>query len=373
MKLFHLSDLHIGLKLMSYDLQDDQQYIFTQIAQYAQQECPDVILIAGDIYDKAMPPAKAVDLFNDFVRLLQEACPQAVLMMISGNHDSAARINSFRPVLQKQNIYMIGKPPMHEGESIEKIVLHDAYGPVNFYLLPFVKPSMVREIVGEGRTYQEAVNELIQKAAIDLKQRNVLVSHQFYLPFGMPAEAVERADSEMRTVGNIDAIAGHILQAFDVAALGHIHKPMRLGDDCHRYCGSPLAASVSEAGQQKGIVVYDLQEKGQISVSVLPLHPLRQVRVLSGSVESLEAQASDDYVSLIVERALDVDEQARLRQAFPHLLEIRRTDPPHLYRPIHSRPEIDPFELVCDFLPDLDEAEKEILKDVYNTVQEENT
>ena len=143
MKFFHISDLHIGLKLVNRDLREDQEYILRQIVQAAKREQPDAVVIAGDLYDKAAPSAEAVEVFGNFITDLTSAVPGAAVMMISGNHDSAPRVDCFRGVLFRQNVYMIGMPPQKEEDTIEKVVLQDAYGKVNFYLLPFVKPSAV--------------------------------------------------------------------------------------------------------------------------------------------------------------------------------------------------------------------------------------
>ena len=246
MKFFHLSDLHIGLKLMNRDLREDQEYIFKEITEYAEEEKPDAVVIAGDIYDKAVPSAEAVEVFDHFIKELTEAVPEAVIMMISGNHDSAPRVNCFRSVLSKQNLYMVGQPPRKEDEYIEKVTLQDKYGNVNFCLLPFVKPSMVKNIVGTDEngnnlSYNETVRKLLQRENINTEERNVLVSHQFYLPTGKKAEEIERMESEIRTVGNIDEVSADVLEIFDYAALGHIHKPMKVGSEILRYCGTPLA------------------------------------------------------------------------------------------------------------------------------------
>ena len=275
MKLFHLSDLHIGLKLMNRDLREDQEFIFSQILDLARLEQPDAVLIAGDIYDKAVPSAEAVECFDHFLSGLTEAVPKASVMMISGNHDSGPRVNCFRSVLSRQGVYMIGLPPQKEGERIEKVTLQDTYGPVHFYLLPFVKPSMVRELAGTDEngnslSYEETLRRLVCRETIDPSARNVLVSHQFYLPAGKQAGEVERMDSEIRTVGNIDGISAKLLEPFDYAALGHIHKPMKVAGETRRYCGTPLACSVSEAGQKKYVVMAELKEKGRIEVSELP-------------------------------------------------------------------------------------------------------
>ena len=380
MKFFHLSDLHIGLKLFNRDLLEDQQYILKQIVEIAIEEQPDAIVIAGDIYDKAVPSAEAVAVFDEFIANLTTAVPDTVIMMISGNHDSAPRVNVFRSVLSKQNIYMIGIAPQQPDEHIEKVTMQDAYGTVNFYLLPFVKPSMVKSVVGTDEngnnfSYHETVHKLIERESIDSSERNVLVSHQFYLPKGTDSDSIERMDSEIRTVGNIDEVSADILHKFDYAALGHIHKPMKVGSEYYRYCGTPLACSVSEAGQQKGIVVVEMQEKGSILTDVIPLEPLHQVRVVKGELEEVLKQSCNDYVTVILTDKVDlnvIDMQDRIRNAFPNLLEIRRetlrkTD---YSKKFAAEKNLDPFELCCSFLKEMDDSEKELLRDVINTVQE---
>ena len=380
MKFFHLSDLHIGLKLFNRDLREDQEYILRQITDLAVREQPQAVVIAGDIYDKAVPSAEAVEVFDRFIAGLNAALPDAAVMMIAGNHDSSPRINCFRSVLSRQNVYMIGQPPRAEGEQIEKVTLEDECGPVNFYLLPFGRPSMVKQLTGvdengNNLSYDETLRRLIGREEIDLSQRNVIVSHQFYLPAGTHAEDVERMDSEIRTVGNIDQVSAEILEPFDYAALGHIHKPMKAGSEFIRYCGTPLACSVSEAGQQKGIVMVELGKKGDRKTTVLPMEPLRQVRVIRGELEEVLGQACGDYATVILTDKADLDVldmQDRIRSAFPNLLEIRRET---VRRADYGRTyavqeELDPFELCCAFLNEPDDEEKALLRDVINTVQE---
>ena len=380
MKFFHLSDLHIGFKLWNQDLSEDQSYIFDQVIRAAGKEKPDAVVIAGDIYDKAVPSAESVEMFDRFISGLTEASPDTEIMMISGNHDSPSRLNVYRSVLERQKIHMIGTPPRLPGEKIERVTLQDQYGEVDFYLLPFVKPSMVKVIVGTDEngnnlSYSDMVHRLIEREQIDGSRRNVLVSHQFYIPPGGDSSDVERMDSEVVTVGNIDSVQGDILQQFDYGALGHIHKPMKVGGECFRYCGTPLACSVSEAGQGKGILMVEMGEKGNVGISVIPLVPLRQVKVVKGSLEEVLAQACDDYVTVILTDQIDldvIDTSDRIRHSFPHLLEIRReilrkAEYEQAYR---MEAETSPFELCCSFLGDLDNREQEILRDVINTVQE---
>lgn len=381
MKIFHLSDLHIGLKLLNRDLREDQEYIFEQIIDYVKTEKPQALVIAGDIYDKAVPSAEAVEVFDHLIGNLMEAEPDLTVMIISGNHDSGSRVNCFRSVLSRQKLYMIGMPPREKTEKIEKVTLEDSYGKVNFYLLPFVKPSMVKEITGTDEngnnlSYNDTIHRLIEREEIDQNQRNILVSHQFYLPSGKKAEDVERMDSEIRTVGNIDEISADILEEFDYAALGHIHKPMKVGKDIFRYCGTPLACSVSEAGQQKGILMIELSEKEkEPEITALPLNPLRQVRVIKGTLEEVLKQGCEDYVTVILTDKVDldvIDMQDRLRLAFPKLLEIRREGlrRTNLQTGLEEQKLLDPFQLCCSFLKDADEEEKELLMDVLHTVEE---
>lgn len=379
MKLFHLSDLHIGLKLLNRDLREDQEYILKQITNLAAREKPDAVVIAGDIYDKSAPSAEAVEVFDAFIGALREAAPRAAIMLISGNHDSASRLDCFRGVLSRQNLYMIGQPPRTSSDFMEKVTLTDSYGNVNFYLLPFVRPAVVREIVGDGAdggslSYHETIRKLIEREKINEKERNVFVSHQFYVPAGTDAGEVERMDSEIRTVGNIDEVGAELLTVFDYAALGHIHKPMKAGSEKARYCGTPLAVSVSEAGQEKAVLLAELSEKGRTEVKKLPLVPLRQIKIIKGTLEEVLRQSCDDYVTVVLTDKVDfeiIDMQERLHLAFPRLLEIRRETlrTADYGREIAGEALLEPFALCCLFLKDMDEEDKEIITDVMNTVR----
>ncbi len=377
MKFFHLSDLHIGLKLMNRDFSSDHEFVLNQIVDYAAREVPDAVVIAGDIYDHAVPSAEAVGIFDRFIVNLRAAVPDAEIMAISGNHDSAPRVDYFRNLLGCVKVRMVGQPPRSSDEFIEKISLNDKWGAVNFYLLPFVKPSMLRGVL-EGcenaPSYDDALAALLAREKIATGERNVLVSHQFYLPPGKRPDQVERMDSEIRTVGDIDSVSARVLEIFDYAALGHIHKPMEVGGERFRYCGTPLAMSVSEAGQEKGIIMVEMAEKGNVKTSVLPLKPLRGVRVVRGTLEEVAASSSDDYVKVVLTEQVESQVPEileRLRFAFPFLLEVQR----EVRRPTGTisrqiAKSEDPFDLCREFLKDLDDAEAEILRDVINSVRE---
>lgn len=382
MKLFHLSDLHIGLKLFDRDLSRDQIYVFDQVASYVEKEKPDVILIAGDIYDKATPSPEAAALFDSFLLNLHSKHPNITIMAISGNHDNAQRLNQYRSFLSRLSLHMIGVPPETPDEYIERVTLTDEYGEVNFYLLPFVKPSMAKEITQpnaaddeKSLSYNDAVHKIIERESIDTTKRNVLVSHQFYVPKGKKAEEMERTESELPKVGNVDAVDGDFLKQFDYAALGHLHKPTEVGGKQWRYCGTPMPYSVSEADQEKGIVVAELGEKGKVSTRVLPLKPLHAVRTISGNLKEVLEQGCEDYVSVVVTDNEDtelVDSRNRLRAAFPNLLEIRceprkRTGGPNALNP-GDDPDI--LSQCAAFLGEISDEEKRLLEDVINSVLE---
>ena len=379
MKLFHLSDLHIGKMLNGYSLRESQKNAFLQILKYAEEEKPDAILICGDIYDKSVPAGEAYTLFDWFLTELSGRCPGTEILIIAGNHDSPERLAYGASFLARHRIHIAALPPADRTEYLKQVTLTDEWGPVHFYLLPFVKPSMVKQVVGvdengNNLSYNETLHRLIGREEVDENDRNVLVSHQFYLPVGKKADEIERMESEICTVGNIDEISADVLEIFDYAALGHIHKPMKAGSENWRYCGTPLACSVSEAQQQKGIIMVEMGAKGEVKTTVLPLEPLRQVKVVKGTLEEVLEESCADYVTVILTDKADldvIDMQERIRLAFPNLLEIRRENlrKADYTRTLQTEELLDPYELCCSFLKDLDEEEKTILQDVLHTVQ----
>ena len=372
MKFIHLSDLHIGLRLKNYDLREDQQYILDQIVQKVEEICPDAVVIAGDIYDKSIPSAEAVNLFSHFVTKLSSITPSIPIMIISGNHDSAERIDCFRSILSRQNVYIVGVPPKCATDRIQQVVLEDEFGKVHFYLLPFIKPAYVRGVVEEEiNSYEQAVACILEREEIDYHARNVLVSHQFFVN---GEDVVERMESEITTVGNIDAVSSSLIMQFDYAALGHIHKPMPAGAGHLQYCGTPMQYSVDEAGQEKGMLLVTLQEKDKpVICEKIPLTPLRYIRKISGRLEDILAHPTDDFVHVTLTDREDfdtLDMQQRLRDAFPRLLEIRREHSIGINYDNVENLEIEtlsPYEMFCAFYPDISEEEKAILQEIINT------
>lgn len=383
MRFFHLSDLHLGIKLYEHDLLKDQKAMLDEIVALTRQYQPDAVIFAGDIYDRSVPPVEAVALFDDFMTQLRAALPNGEIMLISGNHDSAQRLDVFRGELSDRGIHMIGNPPLQKGETIERVTLTDDFGAVNFYLLPFVRPGMVRNVVdtkenGDNLSYPEAFSRLLALSPLNPDERNVLVSHQFFLPDGGDAANIERAENEVKQVGNVDAIPASLIADFDYAALGHIHKPMKVGSETLRYCGTPMPYSLSEENQQKGILMVDMGAKGDVQTTVLPLHPVHQVRKLRATREALLSGASEDFVSICVIGA-KVEDMAGLRELlrakYPNLLELRREREETVeLEALQERTEtLSPYELCLQFAGErLNDAEKALLTEVMNAMKEEN-
>ena len=383
MRFFHLSDLHLGIKLYEHDLLKDQKAILDEIVALTRQYQPDAVVFAGDIYDRSVPPVEAVALFDDFMTQLRAALPNGEIMLISGNHDSAQRLDVFRSELSDRGIHMIGNPPMQEGETIERVTLTDDFGAVNFYLLPFVRPGMVRNVVdtkenGDNLSYPEAFSRLLALSPLNPDERNVLVSHQFFLPDGGDAENIERAENEVKQVGNVDAIPASLIADFDYAALGHIHKPMKVGSETLRYCGTPMPYSLSEENQQKGILMVEMGAKGDVQTTVLPLHPVHQVRKLRATREALLSGACEDFVSICVmdaEATEMVGLRELLRAKYPNLLELRREREETVeLAALQERTEtLSPYELCLQFAGErLNAEEKALLTEVMNAMKEEN-
>ena len=326
MRFFHLSDLHIGKQLHHYSLKEDQEHILGEIIEYAGKLHPDAVVIAGDIYDKPVPSAEAVTLFDDFLTRLAKIRPQIPVMIISGNHDSADRLRYAAGILKKEKIYLAGSVPQKEEEHIEKVALKDEWGEVNFFLLPFLKPAYVRRLFEENppETYSDALNRLIKRENINFKdERNVLVSHQLYMGSYLP----ETCDSETISIGGLDQIDITGVEPFDYVALGHLHGKQKVKDEHIRYCGTPLKYSVSEASHTKALTVVTLGEKGEsVKIEEYPLHPLRDVRKITGKLKEIlkEERSPEDYVSITLTDETDpYHPKEQLETVFSKILEVR--------------------------------------------------
>ena len=334
MRFFHLSDLHIGKQLHHYNLREDQEHILSEIVSYAETLRPDAVVIAGDIYDKTVPSGEAVGIFDDFLTRMSKIRPEIPLLIIAGNHDSAQRLDYASRLLGSHRIHIAGRAPETGDEHLKKITLADEHGNVNFYLMPFLKPGYVRGLNGGSlpENYTEAVRIVLEREEIDPRERNVIVSHQFYTgKDDATGETLrpETCDSEQLSVGGIDNVDISVLKDFDYAALGHLHGAQKVGRETVRYCGTLLKYSVSEAEQEKTLHLVELGEKGTpVKVEKLPLHPLRDVRRVRGNLDDILKEADprhrDDYVSVVLTDETDpYKPKEQLQKVYGHILEVR--------------------------------------------------
>ena len=318
MKLIHLSDLHLGKRVNEFSMLEDQAFILQEILRIIDEEQPQAVLLAGDIYDKSVPSGEAVQLFDGFLWELSSRKLQ--VFVISGNHDSPERLSFGGRLMEGSGIHL---SPVYSGK-VEPVVLEDAYGPVNVYLLPFLKPAHVRRYFPEEEigTYTEALGKAVEALEIHKEQRNVLVTHQF-------VTGASRSDSEEISVGGSDNVDASVFDDFDYVALGHIHGPQNIGSPRIRYCGTPLKYSFSEVGQQKSVTVAELKEKGALEVTARPLTPLRDLREIRGSYLEVTAKSfyegrnREDYLHITLTDEEDIpDGAAKLRVIYPNLMRL---------------------------------------------------
>ena len=319
MKLIHLSDLHLGKRLNDFSLGEDQEYILNQILGIVEAEAPDAVVIAGDVYDKPIPSVEAVGLFDEFLVRLAKLNTQ--IFVISGNHDSPERIAFGNRLLDAAGLHL---SPVYSGR-VEPITLEDAFGPVHFYLLPFVKPLHVRRFYPDDPTdtYTQALSAAVEHMDIDERQRNILVTHQF-------VTGAARSDSEELCVGGADNVDSAVFQVFDYVALGHIHSPQHCGSEKVRYCGTPLKYSFSEVKDQKSVTVAELKEKGNLTIRTVPLKPLRELVELRGTFAELTDKSfyehttwQTDYTHLTLTDEEDIpDAIGKLRLIYQGLMKL---------------------------------------------------
>ena len=318
MKLVHLSDLHLGKRVNEFSMLEDQKHILWEILRIIGREKPEGVIIAGDVYDKAVPPAEAVALLDEF--LVRLAGMKTEVFIISGNHDSAERIAFGSRLIRESGVHL---SPVFSGE-IEPCTLTDEYGEAKIWMLPFIKPADVRHAFPEEEIadYTDAVRTVIRHMNPDPSVRNVLVAHQF-------VTGAARSDSEDVSVGGMDNVDASVFEPFDYVALGHIHGPQRIGRETVRYCGTPLKYSFSERNHVKSVTVVTLGEKGRTEIRTVPLIPLHDMREIRGTYEELtlrknwEGTATDDYLHVILTDENDVpDAMARLRVIYPNIMKV---------------------------------------------------
>ena len=319
MKLIHLSDLHLGKRVNEFSMLEDQQYILEEILRIIDSEKPDGVLIAGDVYDKTVPSAEAVTLLDEFLVQLSKRDTQTFL--ISGNHDSAERL-AFGGRLMEQSGIHIAR--VYNG-VLAPLTLRDEYGPVDLYLLPFLRPVQVRRFFTESEiaTYTEAMAAVLGAADIDKTHRNVLVTHQF-------VTGAQTCDSEELSVGGTDNVDVSVFDDFDYVALGHIHGPQKIGRETVRYCGTPLKYSFSEVGHKKSVTVVELAEKGSVAIRTVPLVPKRDMSELRGAYNELMLRENyegkpfrNDYLRITLTDEEDIPNAVNnLRTVYPYIMRL---------------------------------------------------
>ena len=407
MKLIHISDLHLGKRINEFSMLEDQRYILEQIVKICVKEQANALLLAGDIYDRPIPPVEAVTMLDCFFNALVSQKIQ--VCAVSGNHDSAERI-AFGAELMKQSGVHLSS--VYDGNT-QKVTLTDEFGEVLVYLLPFVRPSIVRHALGqeEIQTYQDAVLAAVQRMDIDPAKRNILVAHQFVTGAG-------RCDSEDIMVGGVDNVDASVFEAFDYTALGHIHSPQNVGIEKWkdmadgaakkatteganqtankarnsagnrvRYCGTPLKYSVSEAGQEKSVTVIEMGKKGNLAVRTIPLIPKHDLRMIHGSYMEVTARTfyrgtnTDDYVQITLTDEEDVpDGMQKLRTIYPNLLSLtydnQRTRTQQAIEPqraIQKKTEKELFEELYEKQNNqpMSEEQQQFIKELFAQLKEE--
>jgi exonuclease SbcD len=318
MKFVHLSDLHLGKRVNGYSMIEDQKYILLKILNVIDEQKAEAVVIAGDVYDKPIPPTEAVQLFDDFLFRLVERNLQ--ILVISGNHDSPERIAFGSRFMDKSGVHM---SQVYNGKN-DLVELKDKYGKVNFYMLPFVKPSNVRRFFEdeEINTYTDAVRVAVSHMNVNKKARNVIITHQF-------VTGAQRSESETIAVGGTDNVDSYVFDDFDYVALGHIHGPQNVGKNTVRYCGTLLKYSFSEISHKKSVTVVEMKEKGNVKVSTVELTPKLDMREIKGTYEELtfkknyENTNTEDYLHIILTDEEDVaDAVAKLRCVYPNLMKL---------------------------------------------------
>ena len=383
MKILHLADLHLGKILQEQSLIEDQEYMLKEIIKIIKNEDIGTVLISGDVYDRSVPPAEAVNLLDNFLKILIKELKIKVFI-ISGNHDSKDRLGFGSKIFEDEGLYIESK---YNG-NLRKIEIEDEYGKLNIYMLPFIKPVEVKQYFEDDleNNYNTAINKIIKKEKINKEERNIILVHQFVTAGTVEPE---RSESEVLTLGGIENVDVSNFDDFDYVAIGHVHRPQKIGRDTARYAGTMLKYSFSEINHNKTVPIIDFKEKGNIEINLKELAPIRDMREIKGPIEELlkkenyEKGNINDYIKAIITNEETVyDAIGQIRRIYPNTLklEIRNS------KTINSVEEQNlnlekvkkksELELFSDFYKsqnnvDLDENQKEIIKDIISEVKHE--
>ena len=383
MKILHLADLHLGKILQEQSLLEDQEYMLNEIINIIKEENVQAVLISGDVYDRSVPPADAVNLLDDFLKKLIKELKIKVFI-IAGNHDSKDRLGFGSKIFEDDGLYIESR---YNG-ALRKVELEDEFGKLNIYMLPFIKPIEVRQFFEEEleNNYNTAINKIISKEKINTDERNIIMVHQFVTA---GTNEPERTESEVLSLGGIENVDVSNFDSFDYVAIGHVHRPQRIGRDTARYAGTMLKYSFSEIRDSKSVPIIDMQEKGNIDIKLIPLKPLRDMREIQGPIEELvkkenyEIGNTDDYIKAVITNEEPVfDAIGQIRRIYPNTLklEVRNSKTANRMQEQESNLENlkkkSELELFNDFYKfqnnvDLDENQKKIVEDVIAEVKNE--
>lgn len=378
MKIIHLADLHIGKRVNEFSMIDDQKYILNQILEIIDKEKPDAVIIAGDVYDKQVPSIEAVELLDSFISDISKR--KTTTFIISGNHDSAERLAFGSSLMAMGKIYI---SPVYNGK-ISKYTLKNDFGSANFYLLPFVKPSHVKRFFPDEKieSYTDAIKVVVDNLKLDTSEINILIAHQF-------VTGASRTESEEISVGGLDNVDASVFEDFDYVALGHIHRPQKIGTERIRYCGTPLKYSFSEVNDTKSVSIIEINSKEDFNLRTIPLVPKRDMRKIRGTYEELTTKNSyentntDDYIHVTLTDEFNVaDAIQKLRVIYKNIMKLEYDN----MRTRESRKinlddmvieNKNPLEIFSEFYKlqnnkEMNDEQKEIIKKIMEEVWEEN-
>lgn len=383
MKILHLADLHLGKILQEQSLIEDQEYMLKEIIEIIKNENIETVLISGDVYDRSVPPAEAVNLLDNFLKILIKELKIKVFI-ISGNHDSKDRLGFGSKIFEDEGLYIESK---YNG-NLRKVELEDSYGKINIYMLPFVKPIEVKDFFEDDleNNYNTAIHKIIEKEKINKDERNIIMVHQFVTAGTIEPE---RTESEILSLGGIENVDVSNFDEFDYVAIGHVHRPQQIGRKEARYAGTMLKYSFSEINHNKSVPIIDFKEKGKIEISLKELVPLRDMREIKGTIEELlkkenyELGNVNDYIKAVITNEETVyDAIGQIRRVYPNTLKLEIRNSKTInggqeqdlnLQKVKRKSELELFE---DFYKsqnnvDLDEKQKEIIKDIISEVKDE--
>lgn len=385
MKILHLSDLHIGKSIHEQCMLEDQKYILNQIIEEIKERKIEIIIISGDIYDRSVPPSDAVIVLNNFLKTLIKDIKIKVCV-IAGNHDSKERLNFGSEIFAEEGLYISS---IYSGK-IDKIQLQDEFGKLNIYMLPYIKPIEVKQYFDEEvdiSTYNNAVKKVIEKEEINENERNIILSHQFVTAGNIEPE---KSESEIRYLGGTENVDVSCYDKFDYVALGHIHGPQRIGRDTARYAGTMLKYSFSEVNQRKSLTIIDFKEKGNMDINLIPLKPLRDMRVIKGPIQELLKEENyintnrEDYIRAIITNEEPIYEpMSQIKKVYPNTLRLDIENSKTVTNSEDKMSDIDfikkkdELELFNEFYKmqhnqELDELKLEMVKKVIEEVKKED-